>query len=240
MKARINLSTAPGFQLPRIGKIKVGMKNERGLPQSVDYFIATGNYAKHFEDVYGKSNRVTVCFLSDDPMESCREQLVYFDKGGKIAARGDGETFDVWNAANEQYETLTTAEHPDIMEQIEKRFPSTYGWSHELTLNFLLPKVRSVIGYWTFTTRGKESTIPQIRGAFDSVLAVVGHVKMMPFDLIVDFAGSMKPGQKKRFPVVSLVPNADKENMTVMENYTKRKAIKPVGLEDETPKQIKE
>lgn len=236
MRARI-IHKEPGnpeaIGLPRVGKIKVGIKNDKGLPESVDYFVSTGPYADHFNREYDQPKRITICFLSDDPMQSCIEQLVYYDSHGKVAARGDGETFEVWNMAKEKRETITTAERPDIMAEIEKLYPSKYGWVTELTLRFLIPKIRSVVGYWQFVTKGKESSIPQIREAFDSVLKIVGKVKMVPFDLLVEFAKSTNPGQSRRYPVVSLVPNADKANMAVMESYTKKKTLEPVNLSED-------
>ena len=34
--------------LPRVGQIKIGMRNANGYPQSVDYFIPVGKYAGLF------------------------------------------------------------------------------------------------------------------------------------------------------------------------------------------------
>lgn len=41
--------------LPRVGQIKIGMKNANGYPQSVDYFIPTGKYAGLFTQAYGEN-----------------------------------------------------------------------------------------------------------------------------------------------------------------------------------------
>ena len=42
------------ISLPIIGKIKVGIKDEKGLPKSIDYFVSTGKQARQ-----GKENRKT-------------------------------------------------------------------------------------------------------------------------------------------------------------------------------------
>lgn len=226
MKARIIRPNEPTkMLLPRIGKIKCGMKDANGLPRSVDYFIATGDYAQYFHSVYPKENKITICFLSDDPNDCCKERLVYYNDSGRVCARGDGETFDVWNATADKYETLTVTAVPTLVDSIAKRFPSKYGWSHELTMNFMLPKVRTVVGFWQFTTKGKESSIPQIIGAFDAMMQITGHVKFIPFDLVVNFAKSQAPGKTSRYPVVSLVANAGLENEAIMQKFTGQNAL---------------
>ena len=54
-------------RFPRLGKIKVGIKSEKGYPQSVDYFVPTGNYAGEVNNVYGeKTNKIKVVFPFDD------------------------------------------------------------------------------------------------------------------------------------------------------------------------------
>ena len=226
MKARIiQPIERTSLRLPRIGKIKIGEKTDKGYPRSVDYFIATGDYASHFNEVYPHSNRITIAFLSDDPNDSCRERLIYYNDQGKVCARGDGESYEVWNEVDKKYIILTLKERPKLMEEIATKWPTKYGWTHELTMNFLLPKVRSVVGFWQFTTKGKQSTIPQIVGAFDAVLEIRGAVKLIPFDLVVNFAKSMHPGEVSRYPVVSLVPNAGIENTQIMQSFGNNKAL---------------
>ena len=58
--------------LPRIGKIKIGKKSERGFPQSVDYFIPSGKYAGLFTQAYGeKPQSIQIVFPSDDAATVC-------------------------------------------------------------------------------------------------------------------------------------------------------------------------
>ena len=87
------------------------------------------------------------------------------------------------------------------------------GWEITLTLNFIVPLVRGVAGVWQFSTKGTASTIPQIRETFDGMLAERGFCKGIIFDLNVQFATTQKPGDRSRFPVVSLVPNESADNV---------------------------
>lgn len=231
MKGRIKRPEAQQSRLilPRVGQIKIGMKNANGYPQSVDYFIPTGKYARLFTQAYGeKPQTIQIVFPDDDPAKVCNERYEYRDDDGRLIAAGDGDTFQVWDG--KKYETLTTEKYPNLMQSITKRYPNKKsrqpdcdGWEVTLTLNFIVPLVRGVAGVWQFATKGTASTIPQIRETFDGMLAERGFCKGIIFDLNVQFATTQKPGDRSRFPVVSLVPNESADNVLKV-----RKAWEPV------------
>ena len=204
--------------LPRVGFIKIGMKNANGYPQSVDYFIPVGKYAGLFTQAYGeKPQTIQIVFPDDDPAKVCNEQYEFRDDEGRLIASGDGETFKVWDG--KKYETLTISDYPNLMAGITKRYPNRAvqkggdGWVITLTLTFIVPLVRGIAGVWQFSTKGTASTIPAIRETFDGMFAERGFCKGVIFDLNVQFATTQKPGDKSRFPVVSLVPNESADNV---------------------------
>ncbi|UFK27453.1 hypothetical protein [Elizabethkingia phage TCUEAP2] len=220
MKGRIKRPEANKVRLilPRVGFIKIGMKTERGLPQSVDYFIPVGKYAGLFTQAYGeRPQTIQIVFPDDDPEKVCNERFEYRDDEGRLIAEGNGELFKVWDGT--KYEELTVEQYPNLMQSIAKRYPNKAvkkggdGWKITLTLNFIVPLVRGVAGVWQFTTNGSASTIPAIRETFDGMLAERGFCKGIIFDLNVQFATTQKPGDKSRFPVVSLVPNESDDNV---------------------------
>lgn len=215
--ARQNAEERPTM-LPRVGRIKVGIKSPKGYPQSVDYFVASGKYADLFKQAYGeKPQTIQIVFPCDDPGEVCREEYEYRDDDGKLVARGDGEEFAVWNG--KQYQTLSIEDYPNLMQGVTKRHPNRAsraggdGWSVTLTMNFIVPLVRGVAGLWTFSSKGSASTIPQIRDAFDAMLSERGFCKGIIWDMSVQFATSQKPGDRSRYPVVTIVPNESAENI---------------------------
>lgn len=234
MKGRINRPTS-GINmvvLPRVGFIKVGMKNAKGYPQSVDYFIPTGKYAELFRQAYGeKPQTIQVVFPDDDPEKVCNEMYEYRDDEGRRIAYGDGETFQVWNGKN--YEELSVADYPHLMDGVAKKYPNKAvrsgkdGWQITLTLTFIVPLVRGVAGVWQFITKGTASTIPNIRDTFDAMLADRGFVKGIIWDMNVQFAVSQKPGDRSRYPVVSIVPNESEGNLRKIND-----AYKPVKVLD--------
>lgn len=225
MKGRIKRPEAQQSRLilPRVGQIKIGMKNANGYPQSVDYFIPTGKYAGLFTQAYGEKPQTIQIVFPDDARQKYVTSVT-----NTGTTTGDGDTFQVWDG--KKYETLTTEKYPNLMQSITKRYPNKKsrqpdcdGWEVTLTLNFIVPLVRGVAGVWQFATKGTASTIPQIRETFDGMLAERGFCKGIIFDLNVQFATTQKPGDRSRFPVVSLVPNESADNVLKV-----RKAWEPV------------
>lgn len=236
MKGRITNRPSMGQQgrlaLPRVGFIKIGYKDDRGLPRSTDHFIATGKYAPLFTKAYGeKPQTIQVVFPADDPAQVCNERYEYRDDEGRLMATGDGEIFQVWNG--KEYQQLSVGDYPNLMASVEKRYPNKQyqrtgeGWSIILTLNFIIPCVQGIAGVWQFSTKGTASTIPQIRDVFDAMLQAKGYVKGIIFDLTVQYAKSQKPGDKSRYPVVSMIPNESEENVRKI-----KQAYEPIKIEN--------
>ncbi len=218
-KGRIIRPENPGrIVLPRLGFLKTGRKNaSTGYPESVDYFIPDSKYASYFQKEYGdKPSTVQIVFFDEDLDTSCRERYELRDNDGKLFAKGDGETFEVWTG--KEYSTYTLDKVPDLMARTYKESRSKKGWEILLTLRFILPKIRSVAGFWEFNTKGALSSIPSIRGAFDTVQANRGTITGVIFDLSVTFAKSQKPGAKSRFPVVSLTANENDDNLALIKS----------------------
>jgi len=217
------------LELPEIGRLHIGMKSERGLPQSIDWFRATGKYAGMFHNAYGeKPQTIQIIFPSDNAQAVCNQRYEYRDNAGALVARGDGRTFEVWNG--KVYAPFSVEEFPDIMEQIAAKNPTKRGadnWDVALTMRFIVPAVRGVVGVWQFSTKGKASSVKNICNSFDGVQMMRGTVMQTVFDLSVQFAKSNKPGDSSRYPVVSLIANdtrieeirkaiAPKENLSLL------------------------
>lgn len=201
------------LELPEIGRLHIGKKqatqNGKEYPVSVDYFIPSGKYAGMFTAALGeKPQTIQVIFPDDAPEKVCNERYEYRDDKGALVARGDGQTFEIWNG--ERYAPYSVDAYPDIMAQIERNNPTKRGaenWDIVLTLRFIVPAVRGIVGVWQFSTKGKASSVKNIRESFDGVRLMRGTVTQTVFDLSVQFAKSNKPGVNSRYPVVSLVAN---------------------------------
>jgi len=211
---RIKVSKAgnSASTLPEIGKIKIGIKatSAKGVeyPKAVDYFVAKGNYANAFTSLFGdKPKSLQVAFISDDLNEVCNEQFQSWDKG-KRYGYGDGETFTVWDGA--RYVDDVPATDPRVKK---------LKWERTLTLRFVLLKMTGILGYWSFTTKAKEVTIPSIVKSFDLVKEKAGTIIGFPFNLNVEMKKSYSPGEARTYPVVSLIPNFTDESMEAVRAY---------------------
>lgn len=201
------------LELPEIGRLHIGKKqvgqNGKEYPISTDYFIPSGKYAPMFLQAFGENpSMIQIVFPSDEPEKVCREEYQYRDNSGALVAKGDGQTFEVWDGKS--YVAYTVEQYPDLMDQITKNFPTKRGsenWDIVLSLAFIVPQVRGVVGVWKFSTKGKASSVKNIRESFDAVQIMRGTVTGTVFDLSVAFAKSNKPNTNTRYPVVSLVAN---------------------------------
>ena len=225
------------LELPEIGRLHIGKKqsgqNGREYPVSVDYFIPTGKYAGLFAQALGeKPQTIQIIFPCDDAGKVCNERYEYRDDKGALVARGDGRTFEIWDG--QKYAPYSVDAYPDIMTQIERNNPTKRGadnWDIVLTLRFIIPAVRGIVGVWQFSTKGKASSVKNIRESFDGVQLMRGTVTQTVFDLSVQFAKSNKPGSNSRYPVVSLVAN-DNRVSEIREMLNPEQSTKNLLLHD--------
>jgi hypothetical protein len=205
-----------GLRLPRLGLIKIGEKDpQRGYPRSLDYFIATGKYAYLFNNKFSKPQKLYITFFTDNTEISCEHRYELW-KGAKKVAYGDGETFFAYDKKEGVYKKVTVQEAPEIKKQIEKHFGEEF--SEVLHLRFIIPQIEGILGYWEFSTKAKQSTIPNIIGTYDTIMEQNGFVKGVIFELTVEKVVSRAPDSKSKFPVVSLIPNQTEDAMNAIGN----------------------
>ena len=222
----LNKEKTKRLPFPILGRVACGEKSEKGYPRSLDYFVASGKYAELFKSAYGdKPSTIQIVFPNDDAELCCKESYELRDTAGKLVSEGDGETFKVWSDKTKAYITLSTEQYPNLMEMIAGKYPKC-EWKITLTLNFIIPKVRGIMGLWSFSTKGSASTIPQVRDTFDAMLEQNGHASGVIFDLSVKMHKSNKPNDSSRYPVVSLVPNESEENLRMV-----KESRKPIMIE---------
>jgi len=215
-----------------VGRIKIGekRKNAKGkeYPVSLDYFKADApeNYIKMFQDACGeKPERIQVAFISDDITHSCNVRYELRDNQGKLYSKGDGQVFEFVQGGDwvsKSVDQLITKF--GSMEQFKKKSAefckSQKGWEVRLTLRFIIPQIKGLLGEWQLSTKGKETSINQIVNSFDSVKENAGTIIMIPFDLIVKKVKSDKSGDNRSYPVISLIPNIHVDSLKLLSEYT--------------------
>lgn len=204
--------------LADIGKVKIGEKTDKGYPKSLDHFIGYGKYKSLFDKAFPeKPNRIPIVFISDSPSYSCNERMELRDKAGKLFSSGDGYEFRVWDSGEEAYKLYNVKAVPDLVSRTEKKVGGTY--SRILTLRFIIPKIRGVLGMWSLETKADKSSIDKIVQTFDYVSEHAGTVTRVLFDLCVEKHTSQKPDSKSSYPVLSLIPNVSDENLMQLKEF---------------------
>ena len=215
-----------GKTLPRAGKIKVGVKTERGFG-SIDYFRAHGKYERYFHNVYGeKPKEIRLQFLSDDLESVCNERFQIRTPQGKLFAWGDGENFTYIHPKTFQKVQISPTDVEGFKEKCVEACTNqniTGKWEEVLTMRFVLPKV-PVMGLWEFKTKGKLSTIRNLVSSFDTCQAAAGgSVLRIDFRLIVEMHISDKADRRK-YPVVSLFPMISGEGLDLIKQIPNRQS----------------
>lgn len=222
MKGRINKLSVSNT-LPLIGRIKVGMKvvNENGkeYPTSLDYFRATGKYADIFDKHFGeKCSRIGIVFITDDIIEACNQYYAAWDKG-KLWGKGDGVTFSVWDPEVKDNSNKIVGGYIENLTKDDPRVKAIKTWAEYVDLNFVIPSLNSVLGYWKFTTKGGKTSIPGIIKSFDFIKERAGTVIGFPFDLVVEKQKGYNPGAARNYPVVQLIANRGEENISAIKKF---------------------
>jgi len=206
-----------------IGKVKIGEKNAKGYPTSLDYFKfdSTPQYCSMIADKYGeKPTLIKIFFPSNDLKEICNHEYTIRDTSGKKAAYGDGENFYVAKVQPDKQVKFIYASNEEIlkhygtveafMAKMEERLSTK--WKEWLTLRFMIVGF-PVLACWQFESGGDDTTIPAIVQEVDRLMSGAGRVAQIPFDLSVKKVKSDKSGSTNSYPVVSLVCNFSPEDV---------------------------
>ncbi len=242
MEGRIARENVQLIKLPIIGKIKIGMKVKskegKDIPKSLDYFIADGKYKSYFDKSYPeKPNKIQIIFVSDDLKEICNERYELRTKAGDLFGDGDGKEFRIWDVGKKQYNEYSLSEHPDLLVRSAKAAESIKGWEVILTLRFIIPAIKGVLGQWQLSTKGGKSSINAIRDTFDFVHLKAGSITRIAFDLTVQKFKSQKPNDPSTYPVINLIPNVSDENLALVQGFIESNKSLPMITDEIIEKQ---
>lgn len=211
------------FRLPVISKIKIGEKRisektGKEYPVSLDYFKPVGKYESLFLKAFPENtNKIPILFISDDISFCCNERLELRDSKGDLYGKSDGETFYIWDEKEKMYKPFLKSDIPDIESRTETK--TGKKWQRILTLRFIIPAIKGVLGLWQLDTKADKSSIDQIRDTYDYILSKAGTVTRILFDLTVTKVKSQQPGNPSTYAVLNLIPNVSDENLTQLKEY---------------------
>jgi len=207
-------------RLPRIGKVRLGYRDEKGVPHALDHFCVrednstSGSAVEAFLEVYKTEPReLDIMLPTDDVEDWCDPYYRMFSQSWKAVCRGDGETAEAkWDPnqdgprpegvdggtwANKHSQTWVPRTIPCMAERCPMQQGDRPQCRLSLNFFFLLPKVRG-IGAWQLDTR----SIHGVRALLDSVALIRsvtgGRIRGLPLQLRLVPREVAPPNVKKK------------------------------------------
>jgi hypothetical protein len=193
-------------RLPRLGRIRTGIRetNSKGVefPKGVDYFVCPPEVqAAHGE----KPKLLRILFpVENDAVFASQFYRAYSNSRGLIC-KGDGETaYRLCDIQNDNFPTLDTKETAMKEVVCDGTACEFYGkkCTEVMNLQFLLPDVPG-LGIYQLDT-GSINAIINVNSAIELVREIVGHIKMVPLNLVIEPIEVAPDGKKKTVHVINI------------------------------------
>ncbi len=193
------------IRLPRIGKIKIGKKDEQDLPKGLDYFIIDSDYSAKVFEVYHRKdetdktkklppNIIRIAFPSNDIEVNLDEMYRWYGTSG-LKCTGDGETFNRFVDVKDPEEGCPC--HLAVPPEGQKQ--QCYI---SMRMSFIILGI-GVTGVWQFSSKSVYS-MSSVRAAMKMVKDTTGRLAGMPFYMRVEMQKSALADNPHVFPVVSV------------------------------------
>lgn len=213
------------FKYPIAGSLRIGEKNEKNIPQRLNYFTVhedshtIPNVVEQFKSKYDKPTELIIKFLTDDPFET--SYLRYGTSG--LICKGDGEKA-ICKTKNGWTECACSKD-------CQYR-----GKECRLTgrLYFII-KGLNIGGFWRLQTHG-NNTIDQILMTLNFFKCMGVDIKQKEFRLATEEKTSIVNGKVNKYTTVNLKMIEGSESKT---NVEKEQTI-PEENKTENTNQIQE
>lgn len=233
-------------RLPRLGKIHLGIRDQRGIPQKTKYFVLPKDHSDYAAlcKVFGpEPTELRVYIPVEDEEKWCEQYYKHYDRTHGLVCKGDGAI------AMRLIDTGTGAIANKDSKQVEMREVPCAGkdcpdykakkCGEAMNLRFVLPEVPG-LGVWQIDT-GSINSILNINSCAKLIRKAFGRIAMIPLKLTLEPIEVNNPETKKKQTVyvlnlrtsVTLAQLAD-----VAREQAKQLMIGPAELEAEYEAQI--
>jgi hypothetical protein len=163
----------------RAGKIHLGIKGEKGRPQSTDYFVCPDEV----KAVYGEKPKMLEIMVFSDNKEDFMPY--YYKKYGKnqLMCRGNGKDCRIFKGFDETTKLEKWIDGPCDRETCSAAQGDKPQCNMVLNLKFIIPKVNKT-AFYQLDTRS-VNTLKNIQGAVDMLKQVTGQIAWIPMILTV-------------------------------------------------------
>lgn len=155
-----------------MGIIKLGMKDQRGLPKALDYFLCPGEV----QEVYGeKPTKLDIRFAYNYLDDIFPQFYKLYGSSAGLKAYSDG--VKLWTKGDQPGKWIESK--APSKEELEKA-----GFRSTATLVFVLPKV-SLAGAYHISTHSFHSIV-KLNSSIDYIKHLFGRIQGLPLQLILE------------------------------------------------------
>ena len=213
------------FKYPIAGSLRIGEKNEKNIPQRLNYFTVhedshtIPNVVEQFKSKYDKPTELIIKFLTDDPFET---SYLRYGKSG-LLCKGNGESA-ICKGEKEWTECACSKEcqHRGVDCKLTGRL-------------YFIIKGLNIGGFWRLQTHG-SNTIDQILMTLNFLKCMGVDIKQKEFRLATEEKTSIVNGKVNKYTTVNLKMIESSESKT---NVEKEQTI-PEENKTENTNQIQE
>ncbi len=194
-------------RIPRLGKIALGVKDERGIPKAVDYFVVP----PEVKEVYGAEPKELDILIPNENLDSFfSAHLKRYGEQYGLICRGDGQAATIPAEYAERFgqeygilfqkDKFIHKETGQILEtnigrtgRLWIKYPCLYKdctfyknkkCTEVAILNVILPKVPGILGVYSLDT-GSFNSYTNIRNSLKILNGIFGKVSFIPLKLKV-------------------------------------------------------
>ncbi len=203
------------LRLPRLGKIHLGLRDERGVPRATDYFVfapepaAPQGVMDAVRKLYGEKPRaLDILFPSDDEGVIASQWYCAYGGSRGLLCRGDGERatrlidLDTGETAIAGKDAKRTGMADIACQGTACEYYLDKRCGELMKLVFVLPKVPG-IGVWQIDT-GSFNSIVQVNSALHMLRGAIRHVADVPLTLVLEPREVSPDGRKKTVWVLNI------------------------------------
>lgn len=199
---RIKADYSEVRQLPRLGKIRLGLKarNQAGkeYPTETEHFVCPDEVMA----VYGETpTELDVMLPSDDPEAVFVQKYALYGSGSGLKCHGNGEEAERYNEQTKGWDSMQCP--CPFLKTDENPKGACTAQSH---LMVMLPKV-SMGGCYQITTRSFHATVG-INSSLDLIRALAGRIALVPLKLRRVPTQTQKDGKKATHYILNLILDA--------------------------------
>jgi len=208
-------------RLPRLGKIKLGIKKENegiSYPSPTDYFVCPDEVRKVFGE---KPKELRIMFPTEDERQWASQYLRCYSASRGLICRGDGETavarVDIHSGDIATRESAETELRDISCNPIKCAYHQSERCRRVMNLQFLLPDCPGFGVYQLNTT--SFYSIVNVNSSLELIRGTCGRLAMIPLLLkLVEQEVQIENNRKKIARVLSLTASY---SFTVIQKYAR-------------------